>query len=283
MELERFERRIEKDFVPRNFSEDWRKRLEPVSELVEDRFLEKGYGTVFRNSEKTSKVYTSVFPSEKVIKEILEEIDGGKGAILFTHHPVSWDITEEPVFKPLRENLLEDMEEKSLSLYSLHGPLDNYGQYSTSTVLAQVLGLMPEKSFAEGNGVKNGVICQKGPETVEELEDTFRNAVEHEVDVRAYGGRRIEKVGVVAGGGLQKKFLEEMVEEGVKTLVTGVTRRNEFTEEVHRFAEENGINVLGGTHYSTEKFAMQKLCGYLENLMLDTDFIPGEPGMGDIE
>jgi len=39
---------------------------------------------------------------------------------------------------------------------------------------------------------------------------------------------------------------------------------------------------LGGTHYSTEKFACKKMCKYFEEKGLPARFIEGEPVMADL-
>ncbi len=54
--------------------------------------------------------------------------------------------------------------------------------------------------------------------------------------------------------------LEEMVAEGISTFLTGTTVRSEYSESAHQYAEANRVNLLGGAHYSTEKFACQAMC-----------------------
>ena len=56
------------------------------------------------------------------------------------------------------------------------------------------------------------------------------------------------------------EILEEISELGINTFVTGITVLSPRTQEAHGFAKENRINVLGGTHYSTEKFACMEMC-----------------------
>jgi len=52
--------------------------------------------------------------------------------------------------------------------------------------------------------------------------------------------------------------------------------------EAHKIAEENGINVLGGTHYSTEKFACIAMVDYFKKLNLPSEFIEDEPVLEDM-
>lgn len=55
-----------------------------------------------------------------------------------------------------------------------------------------------------------------------------------------------------------------------------------FLKKTHAYEETNEINVLGGTPYSTEKFACQKICKYFEKLGLPSEFIPDEPIFEDM-
>ncbi len=57
---------------------------------------------------------------------------------------------------------------------------------------------------------------------------------------------------------------------------------NNFSQEVHNFEKENKINVLGGTHYSTEKFACQEMCNYFKKQGLPAEFIPEKPVLEDM-
>jgi putative NIF3 family GTP cyclohydrolase 1 type 2 len=73
-----------------------------------------------------------------------------------------------------------------------------------------------------------------------------------------------------------------MIENNIDVLITGISINNESYSEVHNLEQKNGINVLGGTHYSTEKFACQKMCSYFEKLGLISSFIEGEPVYEDM-
>ena len=49
-------------------------------------------GILTDNIDKIVKVYTAVFPSEKVVQKILDKNE--QNILLFTHHPVDWKIKE---------------------------------------------------------------------------------------------------------------------------------------------------------------------------------------------
>ena len=51
----------------------------------------------------------------------------------------------------------------------------------------------------------------------------------------------------------------ELLENNVKVLVSGITVNNDISSDVYNLEKINKINVLGGNHYSTEKFACDLL------------------------
>jgi len=73
-----------------------------------------------------------------------------------------------------------------------------------------------------------------------------------------------------------------MVELGIKTLITGVTLVNDHSRATHEFEMANCVNIIGGTHYSTEKFAPMKMCEYFRALGLPSEFIDDEPDLLDL-
>ena len=77
-------------------------------------------------------------------------------------------------------------------------------------------------------------------------------------------------------------FEEEISNAGVNTFVTGVAVKNEHSSKAHVYAEKQGINILGGTHYSTEKFACMSMVDYFTKIGLPSEFIEDEPVMEDI-
>ncbi|KKM87808.1 hypothetical protein LCGC14_1265220, partial [marine sediment metagenome] len=77
--------------------------------------------------------------------------------------------------------------------------------------------------------------------------------------------------------------IEEIIELGINTYVTGITAHNEFSKDVHEFEEKHKINLIGGTHYSTEKFACIKMCKYFEHFSLNCQFLEDIPVLEDLE
>ncbi|MCK5081079.1 MAG: Nif3-like dinuclear metal center hexameric protein [Candidatus Moranbacteria bacterium] len=274
---------LEKDFITPKLSDDWARHMDFSADFFSGNFKKRSMGLVCDFAIEITKVYTAVFPSKKIMQKILD--DRAQDTMLFVHHPAIWDIRKAPeIFQPMDRKLLQKFKDHRISIYNLHTPLDNFGEYSTSVALAKALDIKPKKSFAPYFGALAGVFGKTTSATIQNLKKTFQEAVGHEVSLYNYGDDKIknETVAVVAGGGNDIEILEEISKAGINTLATGVTLKNDHSEKAHEFAEKHKINILGGTHYSTEKFACISMVDYFEKLGLLAEFIEDEPMMEDL-
>jgi putative NIF3 family GTP cyclohydrolase 1 type 2 len=239
-------------------------------------------GLVCDNSTQIEKVYSAVFPSVRVMQSILEKNE--HNVLLFVHHPMVWDIREATPFQPMEIKLLRLFKWKNISIYNLHVPLDNNGKYSTSVTFAEALGIKFEKSFAPYHGGMAGVFGHTELTTVRNLGERFSKAVGHYTSLYRYGDNEINgnKVAVIAGGGNEVGELTDAANPGINTFLTGVTILNDHSRPAHEFAKEKKINILGGTHYSTEKFACIAMCDYFKKLGLPCEFIEDIPVLEDL-
>ena len=72
-------------------------------------------------------------------------------------------------------------------------------------------------------------------------------------------------------------------ERGIGLFVTGITAEiRPWVRERNRIARECGVSILGGTHYSTEKFALIDMLEFFRSLGLDCAFIPDGPKLRDL-
>jgi len=196
-----------------------------------------------------------------------------------------WDIRNTPVFQNIDREFLPKLKQMKTSIYSLHVPLDKNGEYSTTSNLTKALEIAPEGEFYEYFGVQVGVIGKTKLNTPEELANKLSTVVGHKTKLWKYGSNSIteQKVALVAGGGNNLEGIEQIIELGINTYVTGITANNEFSKEVHEFEKKHKINLIGGTHYSTEKFACMSICKYFEDLGLGCEFINDNPVLEDLE
>ncbi|MFL0246172.1 Nif3-like dinuclear metal center hexameric protein [Candidatus Clostridium stratigraminis] len=272
---------LERDFIFKELQDDWARYMGEVEEYLCLNFKERSMGLVCDFTKEINKVYSAVFPTEEIMQKIID--DGTTNAMLFVHHPSIWDSRRAPnSFYQMKKTLLEKFKENRISIYNLHVPLDNFSQYSTSVTLADAIGIEIEKPFAKYRGALCGVIGKTECKNIEELQDKFSKVLGHSTSLYLYGNTNIKdgKIAIVAGGGNNEDTVSEMIENKVSILITGIATNN--NSEVHRLEQKNSINVLGGTHYSTEKFACQKICSYFEKLGLASTFIEGEPIYEDL-
>lgn len=266
---------LEKDFIFENLEDDWARYMKDIEGYLSPIFKERSMGLVCDFATDITKVYSAVFPTEEVMKKIIE--DNAKDAMLFLHHPSIWDSRRPMPFYQMDKKFLDKFKENRISIYNLHVPLDNFSEYSTSKTLAEALGIEIEKPFFKYRGSLSGVIGKTKFTNIDELQAKFSEILGHEAKLYLYGEKNIldGKVAVIAGGGNVKEAVDEMLKEQIHVLITGISSKNKNSLEVHELEKENKVNVLGGTHYSTEKFACKKMCEYFEKLGLPAEFIEG--------
>jgi putative NIF3 family GTP cyclohydrolase 1 type 2 len=273
---------LEKDFITPALSDDWARYMNPVSDFLTDNFKKRSMGLVCANSNRITKVYAAVFPSLEVMQSVLDR--GEQNVLLFVHHPEVWDIRKTETFLQMDARLLQQFRESGISIYNLHVPLDNYGQYSTGVSLAKSLGIKSRKPFAHYYGALAGVLGTTSFSSVSDISRRFSRIVGHYTSLYRYGSDEIlnGKVAIAAGGGNNIEVLKEVVSEDINTFLTGVSLLNDHSRASHEYARANKINILGGTHYSTEKFACIAMCDYFKKLGLPCEFIEDIPVMEDM-
>jgi len=283
MKASQLYKKLNKDFITSDLSDDWARYMESVRDFLSDNFKKRSMGLVCDFAREINKVYTAVFPSSKVMKEILAKNE--TDIMLFVHHPSIWDIRKAPeVFQQMDRKLLKEFKKRRISIYNLHVPLDNFGKYSTGVSLAKVLGFKVKKPFAKYYGGMSGVICLTNFKNTQDVKKKIEAVIRHKASLYKYGTNKIKdgKVAIVTGGGNSIEDLEEVVSEEVNTFITGITVKNEHSQKAHNYAQKHRINIIGGTHYSTEKFACIAMCDYFKKLRLLSGFIKDKPVLEDI-
>lgn len=288
-------KQLEKDFIKPFLSDDWAEYMHSISDFLSENFKKRSMGLVCDNSQVINKVYTAVFPSDEVMQLILDK--GETDVMLFIHHPSIWVLGEKPkvpqktnrsiVFQEMKRNLLQQFKKKRISIYNLHVPLDNHGKYSTSATLAKALNMKPEKPFAPYFGGLAGVIAKTEVKTIKDLIKKIEKAVKHRIKLYPHGTNKIanKKVAIIAGGGNLPEEIPNIAEFGINIFITGVTKLNKSYKpsiEAHSLLKKFKINLIGATHYSTEKFACIAMCKYFKKLGLPAEFIEGKPLFKDL-
>jgi len=105
--------RLDSDFIKPEISDDWYRYMSELEPFICDNFKNRDMGLVCDFTEIINRVYTAVFPSENVLRRVLENADN---TMLFLHHASAWDLKKSPVgFYLMDASLLEMLKKKNYS------------------------------------------------------------------------------------------------------------------------------------------------------------------------
>jgi putative NIF3 family GTP cyclohydrolase 1 type 2 len=272
------------DFDIAHLKDDW--SFMRNSRYISPSFRKISMGLVLDHTREIKKVYTATIPDTAIFEQLIAS--GETDIMLFSHHAMGYDPTLEGFpFYDAPEEILEKLKQQRISLYVLHAPLDKNGEYSTSVNLARSLGIQIVDEFCEYEGIKCGVICQTDFINALELAEQVKKVVGHEVRLILNGEEIIRdgKVAIAAGGGSVDFAAREIAELGINMYITGCTREVPAVHtirEFHRIISEEKINVIGATHYSTEKYACMAMVSYFKKLGLPAEFLDGRYFLEDL-
>jgi len=176
-----------------------------------------------------------------------------KADLLLVHHGLFWSSTIP--WTGNRYRMLQLLLQNNLAVYSCHLPLDAHPVLGNNAQLATQLGFKKLKPFffEKGNslGFKTNTIIRRA-----ELARKLELALTHPAILLPGGPEICRRIGIVSGSaGAQ---LKQALDEGVDTLITG-----EGPHWTHAMAEDLGMNVFYGGHYSTETFGVKALASHL--------------------
>ncbi len=284
MKATRLYEKLFADFHIASLKDDW--SFMNFNEYIAPGFKERYIGLVLDNTAEVKKVYTATIPDLEILDVLLQSKE--QDILLFSHHAMGYDPTMEGFpFYDIPEHYLRKLKQQRISFYMLHVPLDANGEYSTSVNLARQLGLEIVDEFCEYEGVKCGVICMTEEKTARELATHVAAVVGHEVKLLQNGNDHIHRgqVAVAAGGGSVDFAAKEITELGINMYITGTTREVPHVNsicEFHRIIKEKQINVIGATHYTTEKYACMAMLRYFKKLGVEAEFLEGRHYLEDL-
>ncbi len=218
--------------------------------LEVDRFTDYGpNGLQLPGAEEVSRVATGVTANLECLRRA---VDYGAQLVL-VHHGLLWGDELEPFSVPMAARL-RTLLCNEVSLAAYHLPLDAHPQIGNNALLCERLGLAPEETpFGEAKGRPIGRVGKAGSAlSIEELTSRLAEATERDPLVFDFGPERIERVGIVTGGG--GFAIHEAGPLGLDALVIG-----EPSEPVMGEAREYGVHLLAGGHYATETFGIRRL------------------------
>ena len=163
------------------------------------------------------------------------------GAQLLVVHHASW----REIDLHLRDEKFAALEAAGVSLYGAHASLDCAPKIGNGWVLADLLGIEVDATFAPYHGGQAGVIggCQG---SFAGLIHTASQQLGVQVEAHEHA-KRFGRVAIVTGAGGDTSSMNEALQAGCDTYVTG-----EGSMYTRMFARETGMNLIFGTHHATE-------------------------------
>jgi dinuclear metal center YbgI/SA1388 family protein len=176
-----------------------------------------------------------------------------KSDLLLVHHGLFWGPSHPWTGK--RYDLLQELLQGDLAVYSAHLPLDAHPKYGNNAQLCATLGFRSLKPFfcSHGDSIGFKTTTRIGRS---ELARKLRQATGAEPLLIPGGSDACRHIGVVTGGA--GADVVKAAEEGVDTFITG-----EGPHHTYGQAEELGLNVFYAGHYATETFGVKALAAHL--------------------
>lgn len=296
MQIKRLINEFDREFDVVHVKDEWQW-------LFDDLFIKKSLksfrkpmhhtGLVIKNTNEIQKIYAAFSPSTYVLEEIRKI--GITNCLLVVKHPFDWDGRKNGQgFIKLSERDYKLMEEMGVSLYSLHTPMDknrNDQIVSTAYAFARVIGLKVEEEFAtesERNpNILLGLIGRLKYENFDDLVKGLNFTLNYKPKIMKVNNN-LGKVGLATGGGFVPEIIQEARDKGCNTYITGIITPNssEYSKTNYpstlNAVKKIGINIIGCSHYLTEKWAMEFSVPYFKQFC-EAEFIEDQSALKRLE
>ncbi|PTY04695.1 Nif3-like dinuclear metal center hexameric protein [Opitutaceae bacterium EW11] len=205
-------------------------------------------GLQVANSGKVTRIGAAVdaglIPFQKAVAAGID--------FLIVHHGMYWDMPR-PLVGPVYERVAT-LIRGNCALYSNHLPLDAHPEIGNNALLAQQLGLTPDRPFLVRDGEPIGWIAAATGDRAA-LRRNLHALYPRVVAVEC-GSTAPKAIAFCSGSG--NSAVPDLAREGVDTLVTG-----ELREEWFNVAQEQKLNLYLCGHYATEVHGVRALAAEL--------------------
>ncbi len=251
----------------------------PLERYATPDFTRRHNGLMLHNADDAERVFTLVFPANEALEEVERRAEG-RPAFIFTHHPMDFETSGRGLI-PVGEAWLQRLRDVGVSLYAAHAPLDCHDTVSTSRSLARAAGIRIEDVCAGYYGGHAGVIGAVNETPLDSFAEALRGALGVQRIELHRNTDTVRQVAVVAGGAAFPPMMQEAIDRGCDTYLTGdfkVRHGGPWAEE-HRpqfdaFVEKALINLIGGSHFATEAEVLRhEMLGWFNSLGLPAEFV----------
>ncbi len=224
-------------------------------------FLDRRTALMLRGSPEIDTVRTAVFVTDPIVRQ-LEKL---QSCLLVTHHNFDYYEDARGVM-PITSNMIRLILEHGHSLYVAHAPLDTHPRYGTSLALAELVGVPAEQFFYDYFGSPVALVGTIPTISFGAFSEAVRTSLRRPCLTLVQYRNEVNRVAVVAGGGDMPDILQQAFDLGCDTMLTGTVEHRwglpavqEGNKRFHELNQRLKMNLVGGTHYGTERPAMQKL------------------------
>lgn len=244
-----------------------------------ENFLRTFHGLMLENGAEVNTVYLAVFLSEEILDNLFAR--NATHALIFLHHPMDMESSNRG-FLPIKEQYFLELRRRNISVYSVHTPLDIHESISTSRSIAKVLRLKETRPYNRcsiGYTGIYGTLERKVPffDFIKSLKFFFGLNEIHYLQKFPM----VYKVGIIAGGGAEVPYMQETLNLGCDTYVSGdylnkVKTKNSLQHraEFEEIKDTFNMNLIECSHYATEKIVLiHEMRDYFTLLGLETEFI----------
>lgn len=206
-------------------------------------------GLQVENSGSVTRIAATVDATLATVKLAI----AARADLLIVHHGLFW--SRSYPWTGNRYALIKLLVENNIAVYSSHLPLDAHPKLGNNAQLAAAIGLKNLKPFFPSHGQNIGMKAVANISR-DELSKRLERALGVKPLLIPGGGKMCRRIGIVTGGAGGE--MRQAAAEGVDTFITG-----EGQHWTYALAEDLGLNVFYGGHYSTETFGVKALAAEL--------------------
>ena len=243
--------------------------------FINSEFIERKTGLMTKCSDEVQLVFTAVF----ITNEIISQLDKYSNVVVVTHHNFNY-FEDKRGLQSIDVNLLEKLAKNNNSIYVAHAPLDTHQIYGTSKCLAELCDVKIESYFYDYFGSPTALIGKIEPIAFDNYTDKIMKKLERPFLTIEKYTNQISNIAVVAGGGDLPDLLQQVYDLGCDTLLTGTVEHlwdvpfiQEGNKKFHELNKKLKVNLIGGTHFGTERPAMVKLTEFFKKNGIDSKYL----------
>lgn len=240
-------------------------KIDDIIDFIEGLFLTRNNNEFQLQSGLTYKSKDEVFRigyCTNLIPDTIDEAKKLKVDLIITHHD-AWDLLYE-----MKDNCKQKLKEYGISHYYNHLPLDDC-DFGTNDSLIERLGLTTKHKTHEFKGFYCGRVAELDVEiSLNDLVKRLEGILSEPVKFWTFNNKSIKRIGLVCGGGGLTSDVKEAVDNHCDVYIT-----SEKVLYTIQYAKYNNINLIIGSHTSTEKFGIEGLAIKIKNNFKEIEIV----------